>query len=104
MAEGQAPPRFIGCEMGDGNTADLVLVNLYTGDSHIVCMLHGIELMDAAAHALFSPDDPTVAAAVAAAGDMTQAEVKGSVSATRARSLTEREDPDEFDFDGVDES
>lgn len=101
MTEVPAAPRFIGCETGDGNTADITMVVLYSGDAHIVCWLHCFELVNAAAQAFAAPDSPEIAQAVEFAGDMTQAEVIGSYSAGRGKSLTEREDPDEFEFDGT---
>jgi hypothetical protein len=100
MAEGQVAPRFIGCEMGDGNTADIVLVNLYTGDSHICCIMHAAELMDAGIRAILAPDDPDVIRAMEQAGDMTQAPVTGSVGFIHTDgSLSTLNELDEFDMD-----
>lgn len=103
MAEATPAPRFIGCETGDGNTADITLVVLYSGDAHIVCWLHCFELVNAAAQAFAVPDSAEVAQAVEFAGDMTQAEVFGSVNVAEPGADYLPQGEDSFEFDGVDE-
>lgn len=101
MPDTQPPPGYIGCSMGDGNPAEIVLTNLYSGDSFIVCMLHCAELVNSAMQALFRPDDPDVVAAVEAVGDMPQAPVSAGFDATGDGTMDEQLTADSFDFDGM---
>lgn len=98
MTEQQSLPRFIGCEMGDGNTADIAFVDLYSGDGHVVCYPHCFELMNAAAKVFLAPDDPEISQAVAYAGDMTQPEVSGSYAVAQSHGRSEPNAEDSFEL------
>lgn len=94
--------RSYGCTLGCGNAYDFVLVDVRSGDTEMLCTPCYIRLASDMVEAITNPEDPNVAAALAAVGVAAGEQAPGPTPRRGRRNApVTSDDSDLFDaFDG----
>lgn len=94
---------FHACQAGCGRTYDLIIVMVIDGSTLFYCIPCSVAFLHQTVTAMVEPDDPAIQEVMAGTDISEVAYVSEDASDYMKLSPTEREDPDGFDFDGVDE-
>lgn len=99
MSEGSGlSVRSYGCTFGCGNPYDVIIISVADGTTEMLCMPCYVRMASDVIEAITQPDSDAVKAAIAAAGSVDQAPMRGQGARSRGHNApATADDPDIFE-------